>query len=359
MKSSGRSTFFLALWMSGLVCAQDPSSLPGYHAHAKVSGAIRIWGSAQMAELMTGWQKGFAHYHPEVKFDSHFYGAVSAIAGLYTGVADLAVSREIWPLETMAFEQVIGHKPVAVQVATGSFDVPTKSDSLEIFVHQDNPISRLTLAQLDGIFGSEHLRGSRGIRTWGDLGLSGEWAGQSIHGYGFKPDNAGALFFSDVVLRGSRAWSCHFRGFANRSAADGTRIDAGQSILEALSKDRYGIAISNLHYARPEAKALSLAVETGGPFVAPTRQNILNRAYPLTRAVYIFLNRSAHPPADRKLEEFLRYILSREGQRDVMAEGAYLPLPARIVREQREHMSETGNTGNTRKTRKTGNAGPL
>jgi phosphate transport system substrate-binding protein len=338
MKHGGHITFLLAFSMTGFVCAQVPDSLPSYQANTKVSGTIRVWGSAQMVELMAGWQKGFARYHPKVRFDNHLYGAVSAIAGLYTGVADLAVSREIWPLETLAFEQVVGHRPAGVQVATGSFDVPTKSDSLEIFVHKGNPISQLTLTQLDGIFGAEHLRGSRLIRRWGDLGLLGEWADKPIHGYGFGPDNAGALFFSDVVLRGSRQWSCGFRGFANRNAADGRRLDAGQLILEALSQDRYGIAISNLHYTRPDVEAISLAVEMGGPVVAPTRRNILNRTYPLTRAVYIFLNRSAGHSMDRKLEEFLRYILSREGQRDVMAEGAYLPLPAQMVREQLQHL---------------------
>ncbi len=319
----------LAFCVSGLVCAQSPDSLPAYKAKAVVSGTIRVWGSAQMSDLMIGWQRGFARYHPRVSFDNHLYGAVSAIAGLYTGVADLAVSREIWPVETLAFEQVVGHRPAAVQVATGSFDVPTKSDSLEIFVHKDNPIARLTLAQLDSIFGG------RSIHTWSDLGLTGEWAAKPIHGYGFQPDNAGALFFSDVVMRGSHRWSCDFHGFANRIAADGTRIDAGRLIVEALAQDRYGIAISNLHYATPAVKALPLATEADGPAVAPTRENILNRTYPLTRAVYIFLNRERRNP---KVEEFLRYILSREGQRDVLAEGAYLPLPARMVEEERKHL---------------------
>jgi phosphate transport system substrate-binding protein len=274
---------------------------------------IRVWGSAQMAALMRLWQKGYTGRHPGVQFENHMNGAVSAIAGLYTGVADLALSREIWPVETMAFEQVLGYKPTAFEVATGSFDVPTKSDSLEIFVHRDNPISKLTLAQADAVFGSQHLR------VWGELGLRGDWADKPINGYGFKFENAAAMFFSDVILKRSGRWNCNVKVFAG--------ADAGGLILEALSGDRYGIAISNVHYIRSEVKTVSLAV-------APTKENILNRTYPLTRVVYAFLNRAPGKPVDPKVEDFLRYILSPEGQRDVLSEGAYLPLPQQIVAEQ-------------------------
>jgi phosphate transport system substrate-binding protein len=286
----------------------------GIRAQTPDSSTIRVWGSAQMAGLMRLWQKGYSKHQPAVQFEIHMNGAVSAIAGVYTGVADLALSREIWPVETMAFEQVLGYKPTAVEVATGSFDVPTKSDSLEIFVHKDNPVSKLTLSQAAAVFGSEHSR------VWGDLGLRGDWADKPINGYGFKFENAAAMFFSDVVLKGSRRWNCNVKGFAG--------ADAGGLILEALAQDRYGIAISNVHYARPEVKAVSLGA------VAPTKENTLSRTYPLTRVVYAFLNRAPGKPVDPKVEDFLRYVLSREGQQEVLSEGAYLPLPAQIVTEQ-------------------------
>jgi len=335
--------FPLALAACGFLCAQPSASVPEYQLKGKgqLSGIIRVWGSAQMLDLMTNWQRGFARYHPAIGFDNHLNGAVSAIAGVYTGVADIAVSREIWPSETMAFEQVTGLKPLALEVATGSFDMPTKSDSLEVFVHADNPLSRLTLAQLDAIFGAEQLRGHKSIRTWGDLGLTGDWADQPIHGYGFKFDNAGALFFSDVVLKGSRSWNCNVKGFANAKAANGVQVDAGQTILETLARDRYGIAISNIHYGRPQVKALPLAIEEGGPYVAPTKENIRNRTYPLARTVYMFLKGPANP----NVAEFLRYILSRQGQQDVVAEGGYLPLPARAVREQLKQIEPAGSAG--------------
>jgi phosphate transport system substrate-binding protein len=300
----------LAAALSAVVCAQTPARV------------IRTWGSAQMEDLVGRWQRGFARHHPEVRFENHMYGAVSAIAGLYTGVADIVVSREIWPEERLAFEQVVGYPPTAIEVATGSFDAPTKSDSLEIFVHRDNPLTRLTLAQAGAIFGC-----SGALTSWGDLGLARDWSRQPIHAYGYLSDNAGSRFFRDVVLHGAGHWNCRVKEFGNQAGPNGARIDAGRLILDALARDRYGIAISNVHYARPEVKALAIAADERGPFVAPTVESVRKRIYPLTRSVYVFVNRPPNRAADPKVEEFLRYVLSPEGQRDVVGEGAYLPLP--------------------------------
>src|SRR5205807_883967 len=100
-----------------------------------------------------------------------------------------------------------GYKPTAIEVATGSFDVPTKSDSLDIFVHKDNPITGLTLAQLGAIFGSHRAC------SWGDFGLQGEWAGKLVHGYGYKLDNAGMMLFASMVMKGGEALNCNVKGF--------------------------------------------------------------------------------------------------------------------------------------------------
>ena len=329
MNLAGRSSAVLALVTGSLVCAQPVDSLPSYQTQAEISGTIRVWGSVQMGGLMQYWQRGFAKYQPGVHFENHLNGALAAIAGIYTGVADIAISREIWPVEAMAFEQVVGYGPTAIQAATGSFDVPTKSDSLEIFVHKENPITGVTIAQLGAVFG-----GAKNVRLWGDLGLTGEWRAKPIHAYGYKVENSGMMFFHDIVLKGGRKWNCGLQEFGNETSAGGARVDAGRLILEALASDRYGLAISNAHYARAEVKALSLAAGDSKPFVAPTRESVLNRTYPLTRAVYLYLNHAPGKPLDSRLEEFLRYVLSREGQRDVTSEGAYLPLPAKVLREQ-------------------------
>jgi phosphate transport system substrate-binding protein len=276
-----------------------------------------------MAQLIEYWQQGFQRFHPNARFNNNMKGAASAVAGVYTGVADLALSREIWPIERLAFEQVRGHKPVVFEVATGSYDVPTKSDALGIFVAAKNSISGLTLTQLDSIFGSNH------VRTWGELGLKGAWAGEPIHGYMYPLDNAGSLLFRDIVLRKTSRWNSGVTEFANVAQSGGARVDAGQLILDALARDPYGIAISNPHYAGSTVKAVALASSIKGPYIALIKENVASRAYPLTCRVYMFLDR-----LEPGTSEFLRYILSREGREDVVREGAYLPLPDRVALEE-------------------------
>lgn len=281
-----------------------------------------------MRHLLRLWQQGFAKYQPRIHFQDRLNGTVSAMAGLYSGSSDLALmGREIWPTETLAFRQMMGFAPAGVMVATGSFNVPTKADALVVFVHRDNPLACLTFRQLDGIFGAEHLRGNKNIRRWGDLGLTGAWSNREIDPYGYRIDNAAAIFFRNRVMKGSLIWNPAIRQFSNRIEPGGRRVDSGRRILDALAADRFGIAISNPYYAGPQVKAVSVSEGTGEGCVAPTRGNVRSRTYPLARAVYIFFIRRPAHRVDPVIAEFLRYVLSAQGQEDVAREGAYMPLP--------------------------------
>ena len=305
---------------------------PDRQPEEQFSGTIRSWGSAQMAELMALWEAGFRRHHPAVRFEDKLKGTVSGMGGLYGGVTDLSLmGREIWPSEAMAYEQMTGHPPTGVQVAIGSFDVPTKADALVVFVHRDNPMTSLTLAQLRAIFGCGNPP-KESIRSWRELGVTGALAGKPIHVYGFKFDNAAAMFFKNTVLKNAE-WRCGIKTFANQTGPDGKRIDSGQLILNALKSDPGGIAISNPYYAGPEVKALALALG-GGATIVPTRETVASGAYPLARAIYIFFNHDPGRPPDPQVREFLRYVLSAEGQHDVLREGAYLPLPEPMRQEQ-------------------------
>jgi phosphate transport system substrate-binding protein len=278
-----------------------------------------------MSELMRLWERDFRRYHSAVSFQDKLNGTVSGMAGLYSGVADLALmGREIWPAETMAFEQVTGHSPTGIKVAIGSFDVPTKADALAVFVHRDNPVSKLTLAQLQTIFGCGDATAN--VSRWGDLGITGALAERPILTYGYKLDNAAAIFFKTLVLK-KMEWRCGIHTFANSTDPNGRRIDSGQLIIDALSRDPAGIAISNSHYATGEVKPVALSLTADSAAVLPTKESIANGSYPLARAVYIFFNRDPGKPPEPLLREFLRFVLSAEGQQDVGREGAYFPLP--------------------------------
>jgi phosphate transport system substrate-binding protein len=273
------------------------------------SQTVRCWGSAQMAALMDRWQGDYSRAHPGIRFELHLYGAASAMGGLYAGAADLVLSREIWPIESLAFEQVLGYKPLAVEVATGSFDVPTKSDSLDIFVHKSSPVSRLTVAELGAIFSGRDARFS--------------------HTYGYLIDNAGTRCLQQLTgIRLANSYR-EFGNLAKTGSVSG-RIDAGQLILDALADDPQGIAVSNARYANASVKMVAISPRQGEPYVMPSRETVRTRNYPLIRSVFVFLRKDS-PPA---VVTFVKYVLSAAGQRQVAEEGDYLPLTADLIRRQ-------------------------
>jgi phosphate transport system substrate-binding protein len=329
-------TVFLALLALSSACTHGQTA---YRPQVRVSGTIRSWGSAQMADLMRLWEQGFARYHPAISFEDKLNGTVSGMAGLYSGVADFSLmGREIWPLEAMAYEQTTGHPATGIKVAIGSFDVPTKADALVVFVHRENPLTKLTLAQLQAIFGCRDAA-TQGVQRWGELGVAGALAEKPIQTYGYRLDNAAAIFFKTTVLK-TMEWRCGITTFANRTAANGKRIDSGQLIIEALAGDPAGIAISNSHYATGEVKPVALAFTADTAAVLPTKDSASSGAYPLARTVYIFFNRDPGKPLEPKAREFLRYVLSPEGQQDVAHEGAYLPLPENLRLEQLKTLTD-------------------
>ena len=315
--------------------AQSLNSPPHYRPGQIVSGVIRVWGNERMDTLMKYWQEGFQKYQANVRFETKLLGTGTGMAGIYTSVADIALmGREATAAEIMAFEWVFKYKPLRVEVSTGSLNVAGKSFAVAVFVHRDNPLSKLTLTQLDAIFGSEHLRGPRNIRTWGDLGLKGEWKDKPINPYGYDAETGPSAFFEKAVFNGSDKWSCNVKEFADLKRGDGSLVDAGGPVLEALAHDRYGIAFANLAFRSPHVKAIALASVDGGPYYEATKDNLIQRKYPLTRATSIYINRAPGTVVDPKVKEFLRYILSQEGQQEVIREGDFLPLNEGSAREQ-------------------------
>ena len=319
-------------------------ALPRFEPAGKVSGTIRLWGHGSpkrnfMGRLMDAWIAGFAKYQPEVKFENHMYGTASAIGALYTGAGDIALlGEEISPAAATAFEREKHYAPTGIQIATGSLDVNFFDYAHMIFVHQDNPIKGLTLAQLDAVFGEEHRRGPRNIRTWSELGLAGEWVGRRIQPYGWQVDVDFALFFREAVLENSHRWNTDLKEFVHLPRPDGTQYDHGLQILDTLAKNPAGIAISNVRYANPEVRALPLARNAGEPYYEPTKANLIAQTYPLVRIIPAVIDVAPGRPVDPKVREFLRYVLSREGQQVLVNESEYLPLSADAIRRQLEKL---------------------
>jgi phosphate transport system substrate-binding protein len=340
----------------------DLSGLPEYKPEQQVSGTIRQWGNNYIKDspLVEVWETGFRKHHPDIKFKDNLSSSAVAFPGPIAGVADLApMGRQALWDELKGFEREGAEggaegssnvDVVEIVMATGSFDVRGWTFALGVFVNKDNPINQLTLEQLDCIFGAQREGGwdglewktslardpEKNIRTWGQLGLTGEWADKPIrvYGYNFK------YHFTDEidkkVLKGSGKWNETLRMYSNVAGQkkDGSLTGAGELMMNDLSKDKYGIAYTGIAFITPQTKAVALAAKAGGPYVELTLDNVQARKFPLTRDVYYYLKREKGKPIDPKAKEFLRYVLSREGQDAVQKDGKYLPLTAEAAAEQ-------------------------
>lgn len=343
----------------------DLSGLQEYRPQKQVSGTIRQWGNNYIKDsgLVDVWEADFRRHHPGIEFENHLYSSAVAFPGLISGAADIApMGRQALWTELKGFERegerggdgVAQTELVEIVIATGSFDVRGWTFALGVFVHEDNPIRRLSLEQLDGIFGAQRDGGwdgltwdtsvargpEKNIRTWGQLGLTGEWADEPITIYGYNSQYNFNDEIEKKVLKGAGKWNETMRTFSNMAGLkeDGSLTAAGELIMNALSDDRYGIAYTGIPFLTPRTRALALAESDRGPYVPLALETVQDRSYPLTRDVYYYVKREAGKPIDPKLKEFLRYILSREGQQAIQADGKYLPLTAKMVQEQLEKL---------------------
>jgi phosphate transport system substrate-binding protein len=316
------------------------ASFPGYVPEQQVSGVIRISGHGSagnpwMRQLLIAWEKDFQRFQPGVRLEYRMYGTSSAIPALFNGTADVAIlGEEIDPVAVRTFERVKHYPPTGVDVFTGSVDIRNIDYAQMFFVHKDNPLAKLSLIELDGIFGEEHRRGGTNIRTWGQLGLTGEWADKPITPYGWRIDDSFGIFLQQYLMEGSHEWNCALHEYSHIYRPDGTIYDHGQQILDNLAKDRYGIAVSNIRYAGPDVKPLAIGVTPTGPFYPVTKQTLIDRTYPLARVIPAVIDRAPGTRVDPKVKEFLRYLLSREGQEVVLRDGRYLPLSPAAARNE-------------------------
>jgi phosphate transport system substrate-binding protein len=295
-----------------------------------LSGVLRVAGNPETAAVVARWADAFHRQHPGVRIETHLTGSDTGMAALYTGEADLTLlGRAPTPSEIQAFEWIFHYKPAQVEIMTGSLDRAGRSPAPVLFVHRDNPLAQLSLAQLDAIFGTEHRRAPADIRTWGQLGLTGEWADKPLHLYAPDAMSGTGRFFRHVVLNDSRMMNwAQLREFSDTDVPRAATHDAGRQILAALAADRYGLAVASLGFAQEGIRSVPL------DGITATRESLIARQYPLTRAVLACFNRKAGAPADPLVAAFLRYILGSEGQQEISRAGAYLPLAPERAAEQ-------------------------
>lgn len=330
--------------------------LPSYKAEAHVSGVIRNGGFG-LGGTLQKWEDAFRKLQPDVSFDDKLPTSDYAFPALVTNTADLGPDGgEPSITETLVFYEKFGYHETPIIVATGAYDVEGRSNGLIVYVNRDNPIRQLTLKQLDGIFGSarnggldgfqwmqSHGRSESGdIRTWGQLGLKGEWANAPIQTYGHASSGT-SRFFQLKVLGNSDKWNPNYREYVETGSkmigSDDPQQHGGLQYMLAneLAKNKFGIAWTVEPQARKVEglRPVALAAPEGGAYVAPSRQSFQDRSYPLARNIYIYLNRAPGKSVEPRLREFLRFVLSREGQQILADDGNYLPLTAKLVSDER------------------------
>lgn len=297
------------------VAAVDPS-IPSYTKGAGVSGNLSSIGSDSLANLMTLWAEEYKKQYPSVNIQIQAAGSSTAPPALTEGTANLGpMSRAMKDVELQAFEAKYGYKPTAVPVAV---------DALAVFVHKDNPIKSLDMAQVDGIFSSNRLCGGSNIQKWGDLGLTGEWADKPIQLFGRNSVSGTYGYFKETALcKGD------FRGNVNEQPGSA-------SVVQSVSQSLNGIGYSGIGYRTASVKAVPLSKKGGEAFEA-NEANALAGKFPLARFFYVYVNKAPNKPLAPLEAEFLKMVLSQQGQQ-IVAKDGYIPLPAKVVEKTRKEL---------------------
>jgi phosphate transport system substrate-binding protein len=305
------------------------AGVPEYKPGSSLSGTIRSVGADTMEELMKLWIADFQKICPGVKIDMEAKASGTAGPALTNGTADLGpVAREMLPDEEKQFTDKFGYKPFAVRVAGGSYRTPGKTHAIAFFVNEKNPISKLTYAQIDAMFTGTRKRGHKEVSTWGDVGLTGEWADKPVHLWGLIRPNGIAHFLEMRILNGG-SWKS---GIEERTTVGS--LAALDAVTQGVAKDPYAIGYAGFGNNIPGVKTVAIAAAEGGPFFSGTFDEVLEQKYPLSRVIYIYINCAPAKPVDPNVRAFLMFVLSREGQQDVVKEGIFLPLPTSIVMEE-------------------------
>lgn len=284
-----------------------------YQQTSGVSGSLKSIGSDTLNNLMTLWSEGFRAKYPTVKIEVEGKGSSTAPPALIAGTSQLGpMSREMKSAEIDSFEQKFGYKPTQVRVAV---------DALAVFIHKDNPLTCLTLTQIDGMFSKGRLSGSPAITTWGQLGLKGEWADKPISLFGRNSASGTYGYFKEVTM-------------LNGDYSDSVKEQPGSSaVVQGVAADKYAIGYSGIGYKTADVKAVDIA-DRNGQCQAANQQNAYTGAYSIARFLYIYVNKNPSEALSPLLGEFFSFVLSKDGQQDTSKDG-YFPMPYVYANQER------------------------
>ena len=268
-------------------------------------------GSDTLNNVMALWAEGFSKLYPTIKIEIEGKGSGTAPPALIAGTAKFGpMSRPMKSAEIDDFESKYGYKPTPVRVAV---------DTLAVFVNKDNPIKCLSLAQVDAVFSKTRKRGAKAdIKTWGDLGLTGEWAAKPISLYGRNSASGTYGYFKEVAL-------------SDGDYKDSVKEQPGSSaVVQGLASERYAIGYSGVGYKTADVRVVPLTPKDGGSCFDATAETAYSGDYPITRFLYVYINKKPDGALEPLRAEFLKFLLSNQGQQSVSKEGFY-PIPGLIA----------------------------
>ncbi|XQW85749.1 PstS family phosphate ABC transporter substrate-binding protein [Thalassotalea piscium] len=306
------SVISLTTMVSFSAAAVD-KDLPSYQKVSGISGNVSSVGSDTLANMMTFWAEEFKRTYPNVNVQIQAAGSSTAPPALTEATSNLGpMSRKMKSREIESFEKRYGYKPTAVRVAI---------DALAVFVHKDNPLKGLRIDQVDAIFSNNRKCGlNDDIDRWGDLGLTGEWTGKDIQLYGRNSVSGTYGYFKNKALcKGD------FKNSVNEQPGSA-------SVVQSVSASLNGIGYSGIGYKTSGVRALPLA-KKGNKFVEATMENAISKKYPLSRFLYVYVNKHPNKPLAPMEAEFLKMVLSKSGQKIVEKDG-YIPLSRKVVEKE-------------------------
>jgi phosphate transport system substrate-binding protein len=306
------------------------SALPSFQPRpGKLTGSFKGASSDVLKALVEKWFEKFRTYHPEVTLtiSPPYAGSLGAIELVKGDLDFVFVSRELKPDDIKDFRAKFGYAPLSVPVSGGSYRHFGALDAIAFCVNKSNPLEQLTFDQIDAMYSSTHHRGGKPITKWGDLGLTGEWADKPVKLYGIKPWNGFEEFVRQRVLS---------VGEQRGEWRDDVNFEKTVfPVAKKVADDHTGIGYTGLAYIDAGVKVLPVVERSGGPVLAPTYENVALGIYPLSRLTFFNTNKAPGKLLDPALEEFVRFILSREGQQVVLDQASYIPLRENQARSSR------------------------
>jgi phosphate transport system substrate-binding protein len=312
------------LSLAGLVAFASPAAaadalqvdpaLPAYSAVSGVSGSVSSVGSDTLNNVMTLWAETFNKLYPNVKIQIEGKGSGTAPPALIGGTAQLGpMSREMKSSEVDEFEKKFGYKPTRIRVAV---------DALAVFVNKDNPLKCMSFDQVDGVFSKSRRGGAKeDVKTWGQLGLTGDWAARPVSLFGRNSASGTYGFFKEHVMK-------------NGDYKDEVKEQPGSAaVVQGVTVDRFAMGYSGIGYTTSGVRAVPLSEKAGGACTDATAANAYSGKYPLSRFLYVYINRAPGKPLDPLTREFMKFVLAKPGQEVVIKDG-FFPILDSIAKEE-------------------------